>query len=69
MVGVLAAAGTPVDKSVHVSLKALLSTYRLAGWRTPKDGEAYSKEELLEMDLIPADVVALKLNNSRNSDI
>ena len=66
VVGILAATGTPVDKSVHVSLKALTALH--IDWQDgapPKDGEAYSKEELLEMDLIPADVTAalIKLNS------
>ena len=59
--------GTPVDKSVHVSLKALLATYRLAGWRPQKMVKHIKKN--YQMDLIPADVTAALIKLNKNSDI
>lgn len=59
IVGVLQRTGTPVDKSLHISLKALRALHM--DWQNglpPKPGEAVSAEALDQMDLRPSDVTA-----------
>ncbi|MEO0335548.1 MAG: ABC transporter permease [Pseudomonadota bacterium] len=59
IVGVLKRTGTPVDKSLHVSLKALRALH--LDWQNgipPRPGERVSAEEILDMQLKPSDVTA-----------
>ncbi|HMQ09682.1 MAG TPA: ABC transporter permease [Oligoflexia bacterium] len=59
IVGILKKTGTPVDKSVHVSLKAIEALH--IDWQQgapPMPGEEVSKDDVLAMDLNPADVTA-----------
>lgn len=64
--GVLEPTGTPVDRSLHISLEAMTALH--IDWKNgapPKKGEAISPERLLTMDLEPADITAffIKLNS------
>lgn len=64
--GILQPTGTPVDRSLHISLEAMTALH--IDWKNgapPKKGEAISPEVLLTMDLEPADITAffIKLNS------
>lgn len=66
IVGILQKTGTPVDKSVHVSLEAIEALH--IDWQNgapPRPGEEVSKEEILKLTLEPSDVTAIfvKLKN------
>jgi putative ABC transport system permease protein len=55
--GVLARTGTPVDKSVHVSLEALEAIHK--NWRFgTRIGEAPTREQLAAADLTPRSITA-----------
>lgn len=59
IVGILKRTGTPVDKSVHVSLEAIEALH--LDWQEgapPRPGEEISQDKLLQMDLKPSDVTA-----------
>ncbi|NQZ02229.1 MAG: ABC transporter permease [Bdellovibrionales bacterium] len=59
IVGVLKKTGTPVDKSLHISLKALRALH--LDWQSgapPRPGEEVSVEEIVESELVPSDVTA-----------
>lgn len=65
IVGILEPTGTPVDKSVHVSLEAIEALH--VDWQNgapPRAGEEKSVEEVLKMKLKPSNITALfiKLN-------
>ena len=60
IVGILNPTGTPVDKSVHVSLEAIKAIH--IDWQTgapPRPGEGISAEEVLKIALEPSDVTAV----------
>lgn len=64
--GILEPTGTPVDRSLHVSLEAITALH--IDWKDgapPRKGEAISPVRLLEMDLEPSDITAffIKLNS------
>lgn len=66
IVGILKRTGTPVDKSIHVSLEAIRAIH--VDWKDgapPRPGEEVSPEKLKAMDLTPSDVTAffVKLNS------
>lgn len=59
IVGILNKTGTPVDRSVHVSLEAITALH--VDWQRgapPKSGEEVSAEEALKMNLKPSDITA-----------
>lgn len=59
IVGILEKTGTPVDKSVHVSLKAIKAIHM--DWQNgapPRPGEEISSEALKKMDLTSSDITA-----------
>ena len=60
IVGILNPTGTPVDKSVHVSLEAIKAIH--IDWESgapPLPGQGISAEEVLQMTLEPSDVTAM----------
>lgn len=64
--GIIAPTGTPVDRSLHISLEAMTALH--IDWKNgapPRKGEAISPKVLLTMDLKPADITAffIKLNS------
>jgi putative ABC transport system permease protein len=58
VVGVLAPTGTPVDRTVHVSLEGIEAIH--IGWEggAPRPGRQVSPEEALQRDLTPESVTA-----------
>lgn len=59
IVGILNRTGTPVDKSVHVSLEAIQALH--VDWKEgapPLTGEEISPDQILQMNLKPSDVTA-----------
>ncbi|MCZ0932596.1 MAG: ABC transporter permease [Oligoflexia bacterium] len=59
IVGILNRTGTPVDKSVHISLEAIKALH--VDWQDgapPRPGKEISPERTLKMDLKPSDVTA-----------
>ena len=59
VVGVLKKTNTPVDNSLHISLKAMKALH--IDWKEgapPREGESVSAEDLLKMKLTPSDVTA-----------
>lgn len=60
VVGILAPTGTPVDKTVHVSLEAIEAIH--VGWESGANlGNNPSKEQLLEMDFHPKQITAMMI--------
>lgn len=60
VVGILAPTGTPVDKTVHVSLEAIEAIH--VGWETGTNmGNTPSAEELLKRDFQPKQITAFML--------
>lgn len=58
VVGILAPTGTPVDKTVHVSLEAIEAIH--VGWESGANlGNNPTKEQLLEMDFQPKQITAM----------
>ncbi|WP_234494633.1 ABC transporter permease [Vibrio maritimus] len=58
VVGILAPTGTPVDKTVHVSLEAIEAIH--VGWESGANlGNEPSKEQLLKMDFQPKQITAM----------
>lgn len=58
VVGILAPTGTPVDKTVHVSLEAIEAIH--VGWESGANlGNEPSKEQLLQMDFQPKQITAM----------
>ncbi|WP_432698494.1 ABC transporter permease [Marinobacterium sp. YM272] len=59
VVGVLAPTGTPVDRSLFVSLESISAIH--AGWRAgvPIPGLSVSDKQLAEMDLTPKEITAV----------
>tara|TARA_B100000749_G_scaffold280887_2_gene279979 strand:+ start:39713 stop:40969 length:1257 start_codon:yes stop_codon:yes gene_type:complete len=59
IVGILDSTGTPVDKSVHISLEAMHALH--VDWKDgapPRPGEEVSQSHLLNMDIKPAAITA-----------
>jgi putative ABC transport system permease protein len=60
VVGILAPTGTPVDKTVHVSLEAIEAIH--VGWESGANlGNNPGKEQLLEMDFHPKQITAMMI--------
>ena len=60
VVGILAPTGTPVDKTVHVSLEAIEAIH--VGWESGANlGNNPSAEQLLKMDFQPKQITAMML--------
>ncbi|WP_394127960.1 ABC transporter permease [Vibrio hepatarius] len=60
VVGILAPTGTPVDKTVHVSLEAIEAIH--VGWESGANlGNNPSAEQLLEMNFQPKQITAMML--------
>lgn len=60
VVGILAPTGTPVDKTVHVSLEAIEAIH--VGWESGANlGNNPTKEQLLEMDFHPKQITAMMI--------
>ncbi|MGF1774343.1 ABC transporter permease [Vibrio wakamikoensis] len=60
VVGILAPTGTPVDKTVHVSLEAIEAIH--VGWESGANlGNNPSKEQLLEMDFHPKQITTMMI--------
>lgn len=58
VVGILAPTGTPVDKTVHVSLEAIEAIH--VGWESGANlGNMPSKEQLMQMDFQPKQITAM----------
>ncbi|MDQ2076208.1 FtsX-like permease family protein [Marinimicrobium sp. ABcell2] len=59
VVGILAPTGTPVDRTVHVSLEGIEAIH--IGWEggAPRPGRQVSPEEALQRDLTPESVTAV----------
>jgi putative ABC transport system permease protein len=58
VVGVLARTGTPVDRTVHVSLEALEAIHLDWEGGMPMPGQSFSPEEVRRFDLSPKQVTA-----------
>lgn len=61
VVGILAPTGTPVDRSLFVSLESITAIH--VGWRAgvPMPGMKVSDQQLAEMDLTPKEITAVML--------
>lgn len=60
VVGILQRTGTPVDKSVHVSLEAVEALH--VDWQQgapPRPGQEIAQADVMKMDLQPSDVTAV----------
>ena len=61
IVGILAATGTPVDQTVHVSLQAIEAIHLDFQHGAPAPGKQLSAEQTLTKDLEPASITAFML--------
>jgi putative ABC transport system permease protein len=61
VVGILAATGTPVDQTVHVSLEAIEAIHLDWQQGAPMPGRQLSSDQVLAMDLTPKSITAFML--------
>ncbi len=69
VVGVLAATGTPVDRSVHVSLEAITALHLDWAGGAPLPGLSIPAEYVKKFDLQPKEITAMLIGLKSRSDV
>ncbi len=69
IVGILAPTGTPVDRTVHVSLEAITAIHLDWAGGAPLPGLAIPAEQVRKFDLQPQEITALLIGLKRRTDV